>query len=70
MFHSCFYNTAAQREINENNHSQEHGKYYFGHYYKRNTIEIRSNALGLLAQPLMLLLGDRLAVPEPFLHAA
>jgi hypothetical protein len=29
VFRSCFYNSATQREINENTHFEEHGMGYF-----------------------------------------
>jgi hypothetical protein len=68
-FHGGFYSSAAQQEINGNTHSQEHGIGYFNRYHKINTVKTESDAFGLFAQLGVLLLGDFLAIPEPYLCA-
>ncbi len=70
MFLSCFYNSASQREINENTYFGEHGMGYLGRYYKRSTINIKSDATRLFTQFGVLLLGDMLVMPIPILFAA
>ncbi len=64
-FRGFFYNSATQRKINENTHSREHGIGYYGHYYKRNAIKMKSNTPRLLAQFIVLLFGNSAAVPPP-----
>jgi hypothetical protein len=69
MFRSRFCNNATQREINENTHSQGHGKYYFGRCHKENIAKAKSNILRLFTQFGVLLLGDLFIMPIPLLLA-